>query len=191
MTEFNNLHRKIRHYCIDGSKEWTSIYYQSGKNKHLVLADFYRALLNGVEEIEPEKFISISELKKQIIESALISQSEFTKEISENLKPAVKEEGKIFKEFVEKVSKQDLLEVPDLFYRRRLRKTEADYWINKLELNSIEFSGYWFPKGLEEITKNEKEFLVFDEDVILEEQEQIINEIIKPFVNDKYFVFLW
>ena len=98
------------------------------------------ALLHGVEEIVPTIYLTIDSLKKSIIESALKSQTIFTKEVYGTAKNAIDDERKKFKTFVEDITEQELLDVPDLFYRRKISTVETDSWKTKLKLHSVYFT---------------------------------------------------
>jgi len=201
MTTLQNLHRKIRHYCLDNFDHWITVYQKLRESRPKTISHTYepndydvfpryqahQALLQGVEEIEPTNYLSIDDLKKSIIESAIKSQTIFTKEVYGTAKNAVEDERKKFKAFVENITEPELLNVPDLFYRRKISNIETDKWKTKLKLHSVDFTGFWFPKN--DISQNNSDFLVFDEDAVTEESEKNINEIVKSFIEDKYFVF--
>ena len=201
MTTQKNLHKKIRHYCLDNFEHWVNLYQKVREKRPNTFSYSYEpndydifpryqaneALLQGVEEIEPTNYNSLDELKSAIIESALNSQTIFTKDIYGTAKNAIDNERKKFKKFVENINEQDLINVPDLFYRRKLINTETNNWKTKLKLHSVEFTGFWFPKN--EITQNLSDFLIFDEDIVDEQMEKDINQIIKSFIINNYFVF--
>lgn len=201
MTTLQNLHRKIRHYCLDNFDHWINIYQKLRENRPNTLSYSYepndydifpryqanQALLQGVEEIEPTNYSTINDLKKSIIESAFKSQTIFTKEVYGTAKNAIEDERKKFKAFVGNITESDLLNVPDLFYRRKISDIETYNWKIKLKLHSVDFTGFWFPKN--DIRLNNCDFLVFDEDAVAQESEKNINEIVKSFIEDKYFVF--
>lgn len=201
MITLNSLHRKIRLYCMDNFDYWANKYEKSREKRPNTFSysnepDDYDifpryqandALLQGVEEIDPTKYNNINDLKKSIIENALRVETIFTKDAFGTSKNAIEDERKKFKAFVEKITIQNLLNVPDLFYRRKISNFETDYWKTELKLHSVDFKGFWFPKN--DIDKKNNDFLVFDEDDIGEELEKSINQIAKSIVSDKYFLF--
>ncbi len=201
ITLLKNLHKKARFYCIENFEYWINIY-QNSRNKRPSTFNYTyeksdydifpryqanEALLQGVEEINPDEFNSIDKLKEAILESALKSETIFTKDNYGTIKHAINDEKNKFKEFIENLQEYDFKDVPNLFYRRKLKTTENEYWRNELKRFNIDFSGFWLPKN--EIKNNENEYLIFDEDEVTKLQESAINEIIKKIVCEKYFVF--
>lgn len=201
MTEIENLHRKVRHYCLDNFDFWTRKYqevrnsrpqtfeytYEKGDYDIFPRYQALEALLQGVEEVNPKYVNSIDEAKIQIIETALRTETIFTKDNHGTAKNAIDDERKKFKAFVESISISELNNVPELFYRRKLSKEESEVLKKKLsEKESIDYGGFWFPEKL--IKENEIEYLIFDEDEILEEEESKLNQIIKSEIDNKYFI---
>jgi len=202
MTEIENLHRKVRHYCLDNFDFWSRKYqevrnsrpqtfeytYEKGDYDIFPRYQALEALLQGVEEVNPKSINSIDEVKFQIIDTALRTETIFTKDNHGTTKNAIDDERKKFKTFVESISLSDLNNVPELFYRRKLSKEESEVLKKRLlEKESVDYGGFWFPEKL--IKENEIEYLIFDEDEILEEEESSLNQIIINEIGNKYLVF--
>jgi len=202
MTEIENLHRKVRHFCLDNFDFWSRKYQEARSSRPQTFEYTYEkgdydifpryqaleALLQGVEEVNPKSIKSIDEAKSQIIEAALRTETIFTKDNHGIAKSAIEDERNKFKFFVESIMIDELSNVPELFYRRKLPKIESEVLKVKLsKKEKIDFKGFWFP--IELIKENEIEYLIFDEDEILEEEELQLNQIIKSEIEEKYLIF--
>jgi hypothetical protein len=202
MNQIVDLHRKIRHYCLDNFDFWMKEYqsvlngrpntfaktYEKGDHNLYPRYQALEALLQGVEEVNPETTNTIEELKIKTLEIALSTETIFTKDNHGTAKNAIEDERKKFIDFVNSVNIEDLESVPELFYRRKLTKEESQEWTNKLKLlHKIDFSGFWFPK--EDIQTQIDQFLVFDEDEIREESESKLNRMLKSEIDEKYYIF--
>jgi len=84
MILIENLHRKIRHYCLDNFAFWMKKYqdarscrtdtfeytYEKGDYDLFLRYNALEALLQGIEEVKPELLKSIDEAKVIIIDTA-------------------------------------------------------------------------------------------------------------------------
>lgn len=202
MKDIENLHRKIRHYCLNEFDFWITKYQEARNSQPQTFKHSYEkgdtdiypryqaleALLQGVEEVNAETLKSIEEAKVKIIETAISSETIFTRDNHGSAKIAIENERSKFKKFVESILIEELANVPCLFYRRKLTQLESENWKNRLnQLHQIDFSGFWYP--VEDIRKNIKEYLVFDEDEVQEINEAKLNELVKSELGENYFEF--
>ncbi len=202
MTEIENLHRKVRHYCLDSFDFWSKKYQEASRSKPQTFEYTYEkgdydifprcqaleALLQGVEEVNPKSINSIDEAKFQIIKTALSIETIFTKDNHGTAKNVIEDERRKFKLFVESMTTKDLENVPELFYRRKLTLNQFEKWKEKLkQTEKVSFLGFWYPEKL--IKENLESYLIFDEDEILEEEESKLNQIIKNDIGNKFLIF--
>lgn len=202
MKEIVDLHRKIRHYCLDNFDFWMKKYqnvlnerpnkfaktYEAGDHNLYPRYQALEALLQGTEQVNPEIMKSTAELKSNIIEIALNTETIFTKDNYGTAKNAIEDERRKFRDFVKSLKIEESETVPELFHRRKLVKDESDGWKTKLMVrHEIDFSGFWYPKN--QIQNDIDQFLIFDEDEIPKESESQLNNLIKSEIGEKYYIF--
>lgn len=201
MDVIDNLHRKARHYLLDNFDFWTKKYQENRAGRTETFEYTYEksdydifpryqaceAMLQGVEETKLESLTDFENAKNTIVELALRSDTIFTKDNHGTAKNAIENERNKFKKFITELTASELKDVPDLFFRRKLTKEESEIWTEKLtEEFHLDFSGFWYPK--EEIKNRKDEFLIFDEDTVTEEKEQELTDLIKPHLEQRFYI---
>jgi hypothetical protein len=201
MTDIENLQRKIRHYCLDNFDFWMKKYNTARSGRPETFEYTYEkedynlfprynaleALLQGVEEVNVKSLHSLEEGKKLIINTAIRTETIFTEGNHGTEKNAIKDERRKFEKFVNSISIEDLKNVPELFYRRKLTVNESKNWKDELyKEEGIKFEGYWYP--IESIKENIEEYLIFDEDEISEKEESKLNQLIIEEIENKYLI---
>jgi len=162
--------------------------YEDGDHNLYPRYQALEALLQGVEQVDPKRIGTIDKLRSNIIEIALSTETIFTKDNNGTARNAIEDERGKFRDFVNSIKIEEFETVPELFYRRKLAIDESDKWKTKLKLrHQIDFSGFWYPKEI--IQDQIDQFLIFDEDKILEESESKLNNLIKSEIGEKYYIF--
>ena len=133
-----NLQTAARRYCIGRNQFWWDVYAKQADrkigedNSPEAYAAFPRynvlnAILEDVETITTADYHSIQELKDLLVISGVSAQAMLTNPPPNAIaSDAMDEERRMFFEFIQGITREQLRIVEPLFYRRRLREIEAD-----------------------------------------------------------------
>lgn len=159
-NQVKNLHTSIRRYCMERYSYWTKKYGELasvGKDRsgyeytEEALCTFPRynvlkAILVEVERHRPGDFTSLNEAKRAFRDVAANAQSIFTQPpIGALDQQAMNDEREALDNFISKITKDDLLLVEPLFYRRVLSAEESASIWDRLQTDWGVSQGYWYP----------------------------------------------
>jgi hypothetical protein len=156
MTETQALLTIARRYCLEQHFYWADKYSheQSGNNSPYSDNDYnlfprynaLNAILQGLETIVGQPFVSLDICKKEIKQIGLNNQDMF---ISGKQNPvsraAIQDEKKKFIKFVDNVSAIDLENIEPLPHKRRLKEEEANQIRRQLHEIWNYDGSYWEP----------------------------------------------
>jgi hypothetical protein len=195
-----NLHRKTRHYCMENFEFWMNKYLENRKGRPNTFEYTYEesdydlfprynslgAILQGVETLIPSNYDSFQTLKNELVTLGRTYESIFTKDSHGTEKKAIEDERHKFMEFVQSQTEQTVIEVPELFHRRRISKDETDEFTIQLKTNcDVEVGQFWWPIDL--MNSKPESFMAIYEDDILESEEPELISLLQTFSNDLFY----